>query len=92
MGNVIGKGDHRAAAAPGSLLSNLPFRTFLQGLAINVIQVIALIVIEMTKDGKAIDWNLFLGTVITSVMYAIASYVMAKLRPPTVIPPEQPGV
>lgn len=75
--------DHAAPA--NSLLSNLPFRTVLQGLATDVLVALAFVIYE-TVSSDNVDWRLLGITLLKTVLMTVASYVMKKAKPPTTPP------
>jgi hypothetical protein len=79
MPNTPGVADH--AASPEADARNRAFRTFLQGLALDVLLAVALIVYGATSSDH-VEWRLLLLTVAKTAVQTAASYVMRKLSPP----------
>lgn len=76
---TLGKADHAAPAT--GLLASLPFRTFLQGLALDLLLAICLVVLEATNSGS-IDWGLLGFSLVRTALQTAASSVMKRLKPP----------
>ncbi len=71
--------DHDAPAT--GLLASLPFRTLLQGLALDVLLAVCLVVYDATS-GDAVDWRLLGLALMRTVLQTAASSLMRRLKPP----------
>lgn len=71
--------DH--AAPPAGLLASLPFRTLVQGLALDVLLAVCLVVYD-ASSGDAVDWRLLGLALVRTVLQTGASSVMKRLKPP----------
>lgn len=80
-----GVGQHAAPARTG-ILSSLPGRTIIQGVLVDVLLALALVVYEATSRGEAVNWNLLWGLVLKTVLMTVASSIMKRVKPP-VSPP-----
>lgn len=81
MPNVPGQADH--SAAPEADARNRALRTFLQGLAIDVLLAVCLVVYQ-GLESESVDYRLLLLTLLKTALMTAASYVMRKLSPPKV--------
>jgi hypothetical protein len=81
-------GPDHAAPVPASTgpLSSLPIRTLLQGVAVDVLLAVCLVVFESVAGGEAVDWRLLLVLVGKTVLMTVASSIMKRVKPP-VSPP-----
>lgn len=77
--NVMGQPDHGAAAT--GVLASLPWRTFLQGIGIDVVLAICFVVYEATTAQEP-DWRLLLLTLAKTALMTVASSIMRRLKPP----------
>lgn len=77
-----GEPDHAAPA----INSSLPLRTFVQGILIDVVVAVCLLVIEATAS-ESVDWWLLLASLGRTLLQVVASSVMRRLVPPTGVPP-----
>lgn len=80
MSNTVGRADHAVPATSGPL-SSLPWRTFLQGVGVDVLIAICLLVVEAGAT-QSVDWWLLLTALGKTVAMTVASSVMRRLRPP----------
>lgn len=73
---------------------NRALRTFLQGLALDVLLAVALVVADATRSDEP-DYRLLAAALVRTVLQAGASYVMRRVldpsRVPTPQPPRDPG-
>ncbi len=74
-----GRPDHAAPAT--GLLASLPFRTFLQGLGLDLLLAIALVILAATET-ETVDWRLLGFALVRTVLQTAASSVMKRLKPP----------
>lgn len=65
---------------------NRAVRTFAQGLALDVLAAVALLVLDALGAG-AVDWRLLLLSLGRTVAQTVAAYVMRKLTPALLAPP-----
>lgn len=77
--DVPGRADHAAPAA--GLLASLPFRTFLQGLGLDVLLAVCLVLLAATET-ENVDWRLLGFALIRTVLQTAASSVMKRYKPP----------
>lgn len=70
--------DHSASP----IESSLPLRTFVQGLVIDVLVAICLVIVEGTAS-DSVDWWLLLASLGRTVAQALASSIMRRLVPPS---------
>lgn len=70
--------DH--AADP--LHSSLPLRTFVQGIVIDVLVAVCLLVVEATAS-ESVDWWLLLASLGRTALGVAASSLMRRLVPPS---------
>lgn len=85
-----------AAAVLTADARNRALRTFLQGLLLDVVVAVAVVVYTVvTTSGDSIAWGVLGAAVVKTLLTTVASYVMrAKLDPsgvPTPLPPADPG-
>lgn len=78
--NVLGQPDHGEPAATG-VLSSLPWRTFLQGIALDLVLAICFIVYEAMQAQEP-QWRLLLLSLVKTVLMTLASSIMRYFRPP----------
>lgn len=73
---------------------NRAVRTFVQGLALDVLVAVALLVLDALGRGE-VEWRLLLLSLGRTVAQTAAAYIMRKVvdpsRFPTPLPPEQAG-
>jgi hypothetical protein len=69
------------AADPEGDARNRALRTFLQGLAVDVLLTVALVVYDATSS-ENVQWRLIPLLLAKSVLTSAASYVMRKVKPP----------
>lgn len=69
--------DH---AATTGLLDKPEIRTLVQGIAIDVLVALCLVVVEATQ-GDTVDWRLLVALLLKTVVYTIASGIMKRVRP-----------
>jgi hypothetical protein len=69
------------AASPEGDARNRALRTFLQGLAVDVLLTVALVVYDATSS-ENVQWRLIPLLLAKSVLTSAASYVMRKVKPP----------
>lgn len=67
--------------APEADARNRALRTFLQGLAVDVLLAVCLVAYDALQS-DAPDWRLLLLTLLKTALMTAASYVMRKLQPP----------
>ena len=79
MTNEPGVADH--AVDPTADARDRALRTFLQGLAIDVLIAVALVVYNAVS-ADSVEWALIPLAIAKSALVAAASYVMRKLKPP----------
>lgn len=84
--NVPGIPQHAASPARTGILSSLPGRTVIQGVLVDVLLALALVVYEALSRGEAVDWRLLWGLVLKTALMTVASSVMRRIKPP-VSPP-----
>lgn len=77
--------QHAAPASRG-ILSSLPGRTIIQGIAVDILLALALVVYESTSRGEDVDWRLLAGLLLKTAMMTLASAIMRRVKPP-VSPP-----
>lgn len=68
------------AAAPQRFWESAPFRTAVQGVAIDVILALALLIVQATS-GETVDWRLLLAMLGKTLVYTAASGVMKRVKP-----------
>lgn len=85
MTNEPGVGDH--AASPTGLLDKPEVRTFIQGVALDVLAAVLLVVLQATGGGD-VDWRLLGLLALKTGLYTFASNVMKRIRPAR---PEEPS-
>ena len=97
-GYAAGSGRRPRTASSRRLLedaSNRALRTFLQGLALDVLVAGALVVHEATGGDGPLDWRLLAASLLRTVAQSAAAYVMRRYldpsRVPTPLPPSRPG-
>ncbi len=74
--------DHSA----DPIRSSLPLRTLVQGIAIDVLVAVCLLVVAATAT-ESVDWWLLLASLGRTVAQALASSIMRRLVPPTGVSP-----
>lgn len=76
--------DHAAEESPGVArdAKQRAWRTMLQGLLLDVLVAVALVVYEAMAVAEP-DWRLLLLSLLKTGLMAAASYVMRVVRPPT---------
>ena len=74
---IPGVPDH---AAPDDA-RNRAIRTFVQGLVIDALVAVCLVVVDALNQ-EVVDWRLLVLTAAKTVLMTAASYVMRKLAPP----------
>lgn len=79
--NIPGQADHAAPARTG-ILSSLPGRTVLQGVLVDVVLALALVVYEALSRGEVVDWRLLWALVVKTALMTVASSIMRRVRPP----------
>ena len=77
-----GRPDHAAPAT--GLLASLPIRTLLQGVAVDVLLAVCLVVYDATASA-AVDWRLLWLTILKTALMTAASAVMKRLKPPAAV-------
>jgi len=77
--NVVGRADHGDNSSADA--RNRALRTFLQGLVLDVLLAVALVVYTAVSAGE-VDWRLLAAALVRTVLQTAASYVMRKLKPP----------
>lgn len=60
---------------------NRALRTFVQGLLIDALVAVCLVVVDALNQ-EEVDWRLLILTIAKTVLMTAASYVMRKLAPP----------
>ena len=93
---LVAQRQQAAATALTADARNRALRTFLQGLAWDVLVAVAVVVYTVvTTSGDRIAWGLLGASIVKTLLVTVASYVMrAKLDPsgmPTPLPPADPG-
>lgn len=71
-----------AAAATG-LLASLPGRTIIQGVLVDVLLSICLVLYDSLSD-ENLNWNLLWGLLAKTALMTLASSIMRRVKPPPV--------
>lgn len=81
MPQTPGVPDHAAPAR--GLLASLPGRTIVQGVGIDVLLAVCLVVYDSLSDTThAVNWALIGALVLKTGLMTVASSVMKRLKPP----------
>lgn len=83
MTNPGNDGIPQHAAASGGLLASLPGRTIVQGVAVDVLLAVCLVVYNVASSDN-LDWLYLWGLVVKSFLMTVASSIMKRLKPPPV--------
>lgn len=76
--NIPGQADH---AAPTSYFwNNAAFRTAVQGIALDLLLALALVVFQATS-GDHVDWRLLGLSLLRTALQTLASSVMKRVKP-----------
>lgn len=74
---------------------NRALRTFLQGLGIDLLVAVALVVHQVATDPSPVVWTLLGASLARTAAQTAASYIMRRFldpsRVPTPLPPDPPG-
>jgi hypothetical protein len=86
---------HRAARLLATDARNRALRTFLQGLAIDVLVAAAGVIYAATQGSGPVVWTIVAASLPRTIVQSAASYVMRrfldKSKIPTPLPPDPPG-
>lgn len=80
--NIYTPGGTHTAPDSESDARNRAARTFVQGLATDVVVAGALVVTEVVGSGEDVDWRLLAAALVKTALMTGAAYVYRKLRPP----------
>lgn len=84
--------EHKRLAADAT---NRAWRTFLQGLAIDVLVAVAGVVYTIAMDPTPVVWAVVAASMARTIAQSAASYIMRRFldssKFPTPLPPEDPG-
>ena len=90
--------EYSPATALQQDAANRAWRSFLQGLGIDVLVALALVVytvLDSAASWTALEWNIIGFTLLKTVLITAASYVMRRFmdpsKVPTPLPPATPG-
>lgn len=90
--------DHRVTTATTQDATNRAWRSFLQGLGIDVLVAVSMLVYTIFDEAEAwgqLEWGVIGFSLLKTVLVAVASFVMRRFmdpsRFPTPKPPANPG-